>query len=65
MGPSLGEIGYEAYRNQSGGKSLISGAPIPPFESLPDAIKAAWQAAGDAVAAAVGRADAGSATTSQ
>lgn len=55
---TLGEIGYEAYRQQSGGKSLVSGADIPEFLALPAAIKEAWEAAGKAVAASVGRADA-------
>lgn len=55
---SLGEVGYEAYRQSSGGKSLISGQDIPSFENLKPEIQKAWQAAGEAVAAAVGRADA-------
>ncbi len=59
---TLGRIAYEAYRAKSGGKSLISGADIPGFDALPEAIKQAWEAAGDAVAASVGRADAGSVT---
>lgn len=62
MGTSLGEVGYEAYRAKTGGKSLVSGQPIPAFAELPEAIRAAWEAAGNAVAAAVGRADAGSVT---
>lgn len=56
---TLGEIGYEAYRAKSGGKSLVSGADIPPFENLSEAIKEAWEAAGDHICAAVGRADEG------
>jgi hypothetical protein len=63
MGTSLAEIAYEAYRANSGGKSLVSGQPIPAFAELPEPIRAAWTAAADAVAATVGRADAGSATT--
>lgn len=45
----IAEIAYEAYRKSSGGKSLISGAPIPEFAALPEAIKVAWKAAADAV----------------
>ncbi len=49
------EIAYEAYRKFSNGKSLISGQDIPEFANLPEAIKNAWQAAGDAVVAEVNR----------
>ena len=38
-------IAYEGYRAKSEGKSLVSGAPIPPFDDLPEAIKGAWRAA--------------------
>ena len=62
MEPSLGEVGYEAYRKHSDGRSLVSGQEIPSWASLPQAIQDAWAAAGDAIAAHVGRADAGSAT---
>jgi hypothetical protein len=55
---TLGEIGYTAYCVSSGGKSLVSGADLPVFDKLSDAIKTAWEAAGQAVAASVGRADA-------
>ena len=43
MQDSLGEITYEAYRDYSGGKSLVSGHPIPSFDKLPDTIKKAWE----------------------
>ena len=48
---TYGEIAYNAYRKASGGKSLVSGAPIPLWRYLPDDIRAAWNAAGEAVAA--------------
>lgn len=44
-----GKIAYEAYFAKSGGKSLISGAPLPTWDAQSDAIKEAWQAAGEAV----------------
>lgn len=57
--PTLGEVGYEAYRASTGGKSLVSGADIPAFTLLSPEIQAAWEAAGNAISASVGRADAG------
>lgn len=53
MGQSLGEIGYEAYRAHSGGKSLVSGQEIPTFDKLSQPIKDAWEAAANAVASTV------------
>lgn len=47
---SLGEIGYEAYRKQSGGVSLVSGKAIPQWSELSDEIKEAWSASARAVA---------------
>lgn len=38
---------YERYIHASGGKSLVSGAELPGFDALTDAIKAAWRAAAD------------------
>lgn len=43
------EIAYEAYRAHTGGVSIISGHPIPPFAELDPRIKAAWEAAAAAV----------------
>ena len=43
-----GRIAYEGYRQQSRGKSLISGSPIPPYHELPTDIQAAWIASADA-----------------
>lgn len=50
---SLGEIGYEAYRAKSNGRSLISGVEIPEFDKLPQPIKDAWEAAGKEVSGVV------------
>ena len=49
----LGKIAYDAYFNHSGGKSLISGAPLPTWEDQAPEIEAAWQAAATAVAETV------------
>ncbi len=45
----LAEIAYEAYRKQSGGKSLVSGQPIPSFSELKPEIQEAWYEAAGAV----------------
>jgi len=45
---TLGQVAYEAYRNKSGGKSVISGSPLPEWNSQSDAVKECWQAAGEA-----------------
>jgi hypothetical protein len=52
MNKTYGQIAYEAYFESCGGKSLISGAPLPEWPAQSDAIKKAWEAAGDAVAIA-------------
>jgi hypothetical protein len=44
--PVYGRIAYEAYRNHTGGVSLISGKEIPEWDQLPEAIQKAWDAAG-------------------
>lgn len=43
------EIAYEAYRKSSGGKSLVSGHPIPEFWQLPTEIKNAWSDSAEAL----------------
>lgn len=43
------EIAYEAYRAHTGGVSIITNGPIPPFDDLDPRIKAAWAAASMAV----------------
>lgn len=49
---SLGQIGYEAYCGHTGGKSLISGAPLPLWHEQRSDMGAAWAAVGLAVATA-------------
>lgn len=46
---SMGHVAYDGYRNHTGGVSLISGQPIPEWNELKPEIKAAWEAAADAV----------------
>lgn len=46
---SLGQIAYEGYFRSCGGKSLISGAPLPTWDLQATAIKEAWEAAASAV----------------
>lgn len=43
-----GRIAYEAYFKTCGGKSLISGAPLPSYDDQRPEIRAAWEAAGRA-----------------
>ena len=43
------EIAYNAYRDHTGGVSLISGAPIPEWESLRSDIQDAWRASAHAL----------------
>jgi hypothetical protein len=50
---SLAEIGYNAYRESAGGKSLVSGVPLPEFHELTEKIQTAWIAAAEAVKVAV------------
>lgn len=52
-GPSLGETNYAGYWAACGGKSLISGAPLPAWADQSEAIRAAWDAAADAVRVAL------------
>lgn len=53
----LGRIAYEAYSKHSGGKSLISGVPLPFWPEVPGSVRAAWDAAALAVAAEVAEED--------
>lgn len=46
---TYGQIGYEAYRAHTGGKSLATGQEIPQWENLAPIIQAAWEAAGEAI----------------
>jgi hypothetical protein len=49
---SLAQIAFEAYGNYTEGVTF-DGRPIPPWEELGDSIRAAWEAAAEAVAAEV------------
>lgn len=53
MDTDLGRIAYEAYSRSADGRSLISGQGLPAWPDLPEAIRAAWEQAAQAVAAAV------------
>lgn len=49
---TLGQIGYEAYCAHSDGKSLVigeRGEPLPAWADVTPEIKAAWEAAGNAL----------------
>lgn len=48
--PTLGEIAYGGYRESTGGRTF-TGAPMPEWMELPQAIQWAWQAAASAVVA--------------
>lgn len=41
----LGRRCYQAYRDAAEGRSLVTGAPLPEWSDMPDAIRAAWVAA--------------------
>jgi len=49
----LGETAYSGYFVACGGKSLISGAELPSWDEQSEEIRAAWQAAADAVVRAL------------
>ena len=49
VAPSLGQVGYEAYCKSSGGVSLVSGAKLPEWPTLSDAIRNAWDAAAESI----------------
>jgi hypothetical protein len=49
MDKSLGEIAYNAYATDTGWKSLVSGAQLPVWQLLSEAIREAWEAAAHAV----------------
>ena len=46
----LAEVGYNAYRDSAGGKSIITGDPLPDFSKLRPDISAGWVAAAKAIA---------------
>ena len=43
------QIGYEAYSLQAGGVSMVSGDPLPVWETLPEEIRECWRASAAAV----------------
>ena len=49
---SNGQTAYEAYREYSDGKSMVSGAPLPTWAGQDERICDAWEAAAEAVLAA-------------
>jgi len=49
MKPNYAAIAYEAYRNHTSGKSLVTGQTIPEWHELREDIQLAWMAAADAV----------------
>jgi tRNA/tmRNA/rRNA uracil-C5-methylase (TrmA/RlmC/RlmD family) len=49
----LAKIAYDAYCQQTGGVSLISGDKLPAFDALKTSIQDAWFAAAEAVAESV------------
>lgn len=48
---TTGQITYEAYAENTGWKSAISGARLPPWDGQIEAVKAAWEAAAKAARA--------------
>lgn len=49
----LAEIGYDAYRDATGGLSAITGEPLPDFKDTPPSVRQAWRAAAGAIDRAV------------
>jgi ketopantoate hydroxymethyltransferase len=50
---SLGEVGYDAYKEATGGKSAVSGADLPHFSNTNEKVQNAWEVAALAIASAV------------
>lgn len=46
---TLGQVNYEGYYEASGGKSLVSGQPLPLWDKQDPKIQSAWEAAAQAV----------------
>lgn len=51
---ALGRVAYDAYRHCAGGRSLATGAELPPWRELPAPMRAAWLLAAAAVLDAAG-----------
>jgi hypothetical protein len=49
MKKTPGQIAYEGYCKYSGGRSLVSGVEIPPWETQSTPIQAAWESAAQSV----------------
>lgn len=49
MDKSLGQIGYEAYCEQLGWKSLVTEAPLLEWSEVAPVIKKVWEAVGEAI----------------
>jgi hypothetical protein len=47
--PRYGQIAYEAYCRHTNGRSLVSGAELPPWDELGPEIQQAWIVAATAV----------------
>lgn len=47
---TAGQIAYDAYKGSTGGRSAVSGDPLPEWSDQRPEIRAAWEAAGSAVA---------------
>jgi hypothetical protein len=48
-----GRIAYKGYCAVTGGRSAITGEPLPAFEALPEAVQLAWMGAAMDVASQV------------
>ncbi len=48
---TLGQIAYEAYCATTDWKSAVTGAPLPQYKDQRESVIAAWESAGEAVAA--------------
>lgn len=46
---TLGRVAYEAYCADTGGVSLVSGAKLPGWHKLDDAIRHAWEHAANEI----------------
>lgn len=45
----LARVGYEGYRAWTGGRSIVTGDPLPGFDALLPKVQDAWAAAGEAM----------------
>lgn len=41
--------GYEGYKRATGGRSAVTGDPLPEWDALPDGVQNAWFAAAEAI----------------